>query len=105
MIATSEQVTAWFPTAPAEDLAVAHDAAESFIASRCRWPLVASDGSVLDAPDALKQAVKLLVGRYLARRNSPDGIVGMDDLGAVRVGATDRDVEALIAPWKPVVFG
>lgn len=51
-------------------------------------------------------AVKLLTARLLARHNSPDGLAaGGSDLGPVRVTSVDRDVMALIAPYKPVVFG
>jgi len=81
-------------------------AAEGFVAARCRWPMLAADGvTPLDPPDELRQAVMLLTSRYLARWNSPDGLVGAGELGPVRVATVDRDVSALIAPWRTVVFG
>lgn len=57
------------------------------------------------APGDLVQAVLLLTARYLARRNSPDGFLGMSEFGVARVPTVDRDVEALIGPYRPVVFG
>lgn len=58
------------------------------------------------APADLVKAVELLTNRLLSRENSPDGFVGMQETGGpVYIGRVDRDVESLIAPWKPVVFG
>lgn len=105
MIVATDTVAIWFPSAPTEELGVAHAAAESFVSSRARWPRVASDGTLLDPPGAIVEAIKLMTARYLQRRNSPDGLVGMGDMGAVRVTSVDRDVVALIAPWSPAVFG
>lgn len=72
-------------------------AAERWIARRCRWTSPA-------AAEDLQQAVILLTGRYMARRNSPDGLVGMGDLGAMRVSAIDRDVQSLTGPYRRVVL-
>lgn len=96
----------WFPGKSAE---VEWKAAEGWIRSRCRWPEVAvqSDGSTVElAPPAeLVEAVRILTHRYLERRSSPTGVLGMDDMGAVRLPGSDADVQSLIAPWRPVVFG
>lgn len=105
-ITTHDQAIAWFPKAPTGDVERAWRAAEGFIADRCRWPALASDGTPLDPPGALVEAVHLLIARLLARRNSPDGVVGVgDEFGPVRITHVDRDVMALIAPYRPVVFG
>lgn len=72
-------------------------AAEAYVADRCEWPE--------DHPPAvLGQAVELLTRRYLARRNSPDGLVGSGEYGPVRVTTVDRDVERLIFPWRRMVL-
>jgi hypothetical protein len=54
-------------------------------------------------PDDLVLAVCLQTQRLLARRNSPDGLVGMGDLGMARVPVSDSDIASLIAPWRFVV--
>lgn len=105
MIVTEQQLRGWFPNVSDDDRKVASEAAESYVASRCRWPAIASDGTELAPPAALVEAVRILTHRYLERRNTPTGVIGMDDMGAVRVPGVDPDVERLIAPWKPVVFG
>lgn len=68
-------------------------AAESYVGERTAPP----DGYV---PDDLVMAVNLLTARYLARRNSPDGMVGLGDLGPARVPYSDTDVERLLNPWR-----
>jgi len=42
------------------------------------------------------QAVLLLAARLYKRRQSPEGVTGWDDMGAVRVVARDPDIERLI---------
>lgn len=84
----------------------AYLAAESVVAQSCVWPQTdETTGGPLAAPDALVQAVVLRTARYLARRNSPDGIVGVGEFGPVRVTGTDRDIEELEKPYRRVVFG
>lgn len=102
-----ETARTWHPSAGVsdEDLTEALGAACDYVAGRARWGAVASDGSPMQPPAAIVQAVKLLVARYLARRNSADGIVGMSELGPMRITSVDRDVEALIQPFRPAVFG
>ncbi|MGC4106051.1 MAG: hypothetical protein QM753_06810 [Thermomicrobiales bacterium] len=87
-------------------------AAERWVANRCRWKTEPVEIIVEGSPvtvqqpvdvEALQQAIVLLTGRYLARRNSPDGLVGMGELGVMRVSAIDRDVTSLIAPHRIVV--
>ncbi|MFT4295638.1 MAG: hypothetical protein QM582_09530 [Micropruina sp.] len=91
--------------ATAPRFVAAYKAAEAATRKRCRWPYADSDGDPIPAPDDLVQAVILRTGRYMARANSPDGLVGMGDLGMMRVSSVDRDIERLEAPWRPVVFG
>ena len=76
------------------------DAANAWVEARIRRPIG------YPAPADLVQAVALLTNRYLSRDNSPDGFVGMQETGGpVYIGKVDRDVESLIAPYRPVVFG
>jgi hypothetical protein len=108
---TSEQVTleslgSGVAGIPADAKTRAYQAAEAYVAGRCSWPAVAADGTtVLAAPASLVLAVQLLTARYLERRNSPSGVVGMGDLGVVRVSGSDRDVDALMAPYRRLVLG
>jgi hypothetical protein len=38
--------------------------------------------------------------RQFKRYDSPLGVAGFGDIGAIRVGRTDPDVEALVQPFK-----
>jgi hypothetical protein len=103
-ITTVGDVKAWL--GPGHDPAIvqeAYDAAESWVGARVSW--YDPDDPTADAPESLAQAVCLQTQRLLARRNSPDGLVGMGDLGFARVPVTDADVQSLIAPWRVMVLG
>jgi hypothetical protein len=102
VITSVEAVTTWVgdPTIPDDVITAAWEGAESYIGERTDYPTEDPDGLPLDPPDDLVQAVNLLTARYLARRNSPDGIVGMGDLGPANVPVIDRDVERLMDPWR-----
>ena len=54
-------------------------------------------------PAAVKQAALILAMRQFKRYDSPLGVAGFGDLGAVRVGRVDPDVEALLAPFRKAV--
>jgi hypothetical protein len=60
------------------------------------------DGSL---PDAAHEACLLHAARLYRRRDSIDGTISWGDLGGVRVGRVDPDVEYLYASLGPVVFG
>jgi hypothetical protein len=53
-------------------------------------------------PTAIKQATVLLSMRQFKRYDSPLGVAGFGDLGAMRVTKFDPDVEALVAPFRKV---
>ena len=55
-------------------------------------------------PTAIKQATILSAMRQFKRYDSPLGVAGFGDLGAIRVGRVDSDVEALIQPFKKVAI-
>jgi hypothetical protein len=51
-------------------------------------------------PAAIRQACMLLSIRIFKRLDSPLAVAGFGDLGAIRVGRSDPDVMAMIAPYK-----
>ena len=53
-------------------------------------------------PIDIKQATILLAMRQFKRYDSPLGVAGFGDLGAIRVGRIDPDVDALIQPFRKI---
>jgi hypothetical protein len=56
-------------------------------------------------PDSAHEACLLDAARLYRRRDSVDGTIGFGDMGVVRVGRTDADVERLYSNDAPMVFG
>ena len=56
-------------------------------------------------PDVVFQAALFHAARLYRRRDSLDGTIGWGDMGLVRVGRVDPDIESLYAAVGPVVFG
>ena len=55
-------------------------------------------------PTAIKQATVILASRIFKRNDAPLGVAGFGDLGVIRVGKIDPDVEAMIMPFKKMRF-
>lgn len=55
-------------------------------------------------PVQIRQACILLASRHYKRYDSPLGVAGFGDLGVMRVGRVDPDVENLIAPFRKMSF-
>jgi len=53
-------------------------------------------------PVQIQQATLILASRLFERRNSPLGVAGFGDIGAVRVSRFDADIENLIMPFKKI---
>jgi len=53
-------------------------------------------------PVQIQQATLILASRLFERRNSPLGVAGFGDLGAIRVSRIDADIENLIMPFKKI---
>ena len=53
----------------------------------------------LSVPTAVKQATILLASRQFKRLDSPLGVAGFGDLGAIRVSKVDPDVASLLEPY------
>ena len=81
------------------------DAAVAAVISKFERLLMPSalpdDGS---APADVTQAGLLYVNRLLARRNSPDGVVGVLDLGTALIAPADADIRRLLGPWTQTVM-
>lgn len=60
------------------------------VTARWGWPAV---------PDEIKQATLLSAARLFKRKDSPEGLTGSTEWGAVRVSRVDPDVQALIEPY------
>lgn len=59
----------------------------------------------VDLPDTGHQACVIDAARLYRRRDTVDGTIGFGELGAIRVGRYDADVERLYSALGPVVFG
>lgn len=84
----------------ADDVAVdqALSAVKSAIVARC--PMLTESA----CPEDVQYATMLWTNRILSRRNSPDGIVGVADLGIATIARVDKDVAQLLSPWvAPVI--
>lgn len=54
-----------------------------------------------DIPDAITQATKIQVARVIKRKEAPEGILGLNQFGVLRVsGKPDPDVMDLIGPYR-----
>lgn len=65
---------------------------------------VAGTFGFASVPTAITQATVLLASRIFKRNDAPFGVTGFGDLGVIRVGKVDPDVEAMIMPWKKMRF-
>lgn len=64
------------------------------ITAKWGWPAV---------PDAIREATVLLAARHFKRADSPLGVAGFGELGAIMVRRTDPDIEALVDPYRRIV--
>lgn len=60
------------------------------VTARWGWP---------EVPDEITTAALLLANRLYLRKDSPEGIAGGGEWGAIRLSRWDPDVEALISPF------
>ena len=64
------------------------------VTAKWGWPAI---------PDAIREATVLLAARQFKRLDSPLGVAGFGDLGAIVVRRIDPDVAAMVAPYKTFV--
>tara|TARA_R110000764_G_scaffold9483_2_gene30453 strand:- start:969 stop:1622 length:654 start_codon:yes stop_codon:yes gene_type:complete len=55
-------------------------------------------------PTAVVQACVILSSRIFKRNDSPTGVMGFGDLGIIRVGFRDPDIDQLLAPYRRMRF-
>lgn len=82
------------------------DAALAAVDVLIRWPVDADTGEATVTPDVY-EATLLLTQRYAARRNSPEGVVGLTGTGgdfvAARLPSIDGDIARLLSPYLKMV--
>jgi hypothetical protein len=66
------------------------------ITARWGWPAI---------PDEIQQAALIQAARLYRRKDSPEGVLGSAEWGAVRLSRVDPDVEALIEDLRLPGFG
>ena len=59
----------------------------------------ANFGFATAVPTEIRQATMLLAARFYKRFDSPLGVAGFGDLGAMRVSRTDPDIHAILQPF------
>jgi hypothetical protein len=55
-------------------------------------------------PSEVHTAALMQAARLYKRRGSPEGISGIADIGPIRIGAFDSDVEYQLSPYLKIVF-
>lgn len=77
-------------------------AAVAWIMNRCdtEWTDNSGPGFL---PDPLFMVAQYEAARLTRRRDSVDGTIGWGDMGVVRVGPKDPDIETMIAPYLAIV--
>jgi hypothetical protein len=87
----------------ADDTVIADQlaAAIAWVTARCPgWVNPAAPGFL---PDPLFSVTVMEAGRLYRRRDSVDGTIGWGDMGLVRVGPKDPDIETLIAAYLAII--
>jgi hypothetical protein len=64
-----------------------------------------SDTYIGSLADPLYTVALYEAARLYRRRDSVDGTIGWGDMGVVRVGPKDPDIETMIAPYLALVCG
>jgi hypothetical protein len=81
------------------------------LAAAVQWVTMRADPGWVTAgnpgylPDPLFQAAMSEAARLYRRRDSVDGTAGWGDMGVVRIGPKDPDIEAMLAPFVRIVVG
>jgi hypothetical protein len=76
-------------------------AVKAAVITRCPMLATVTDP---DVPDDVRHAMLIWCNRLVARRNSPEGIVGSPEMGVASIGRWDPDVGRLLAPYTAAVL-
>jgi hypothetical protein len=108
---TLEQFKAWLGLEPGDNVddVVLTDSLKAALAGQARtvaYPLDEGGTDDVQFTDDLTTAIWLRAQRLAARRNSPEGVVGLSsgsgDFTGARLPAADVDVAKLEAPWTVI---
>jgi hypothetical protein len=94
------------PADVTDDAAISEAVDASMEAIQIRAPraFVLDDaGQPVAPPYGTHQAGLLLTNRLMSRRNSPDGVVGVSDMGTATILSYDADINVLLSPWSEMV--
>jgi hypothetical protein len=61
------------------------------VTAKWGWPAV---------PDDIEVATQILTADLYKRKDSPGGVLGLGDLGAIRMSPLGRDVTAMVRAYK-----
>lgn len=88
-----------------DDPAISDAVAAVTAAVQLRAPRAFVDpaGQPAPPPDDVVQVGYLWVNRLLSRRNSPDGVVGVADMGTATIRSYDADIRTLLSPYTEMV--
>lgn len=104
---TLADVKDWMRLDPADtldDVALREGLASAISYQRSHFRFPTDGAGVAYYPDDLRMAVFLRTARYLARRSSPEGLVGFGEFGPAQIATVDRDIREVEAPYmKPSV--
>jgi hypothetical protein len=101
---TADQYKAWAritDTVDDEAIDAAVTAVMAKFATLLRPETFYDDGSV---PGDVSEAGLLYVNRLMSRRNSPDGVVGVADLGTAAILPVDADIKRLVSQYTAMVL-
>lgn len=76
-------------------------AVKAAIIARCPSLTLVTDP---DVPPDVAHAMLIWTNRLVARRNSPEGIVGSPEMGVATIGRYDPDVGRLLGPFTAAVL-
>lgn len=78
-------------------------AAIEWVTDRC-IATYTTPGNPQFLPDRLFTAAQYEAARLTRRRDSVDGTIGWGDMGVVRVGPKDPDIESMLSSYLAIVF-
>lgn len=94
---TAAEVRAWADMAGDTASARVDEATAAAVA----WIENATGLAGAEFDEVVRLAALMLASRWAKRGETPVGIAGFDDLGAVRITRSDPDIDELLAPYLP----